>query len=165
MRTARWWIDRLKLMPHPEGGYYKEVYRSAAQFPYVDSKASFPAGRAVSTAIYYLLETGDFSAFHRIKSDEIWHFYAGDTLEILEFDDSAKLHIHPLCNAEDDGTPVVVIPANHWFAARLTPESRYVLAGCTVAPGFDFRDFTMGNKQDLLTCIPEYADIIAALTR
>jgi len=165
MRTARWWIDRLELKPHPEGGYYKEVYRSATQFQKSDSFASFPAGRDVSTAIFYLLEAGDFSAFHRIKSDEIWHFYAGDTLEIFEFDGSGRLHIHRLGTASDNDLPMVVIPADHWFAAQPTPESRYVLAGCTVAPGFDFRDFTMGNKRDLLACFPEYADIIAALTR
>lgn len=165
MRKAKYWIDQLGLIPHPEGGFYKEVYKSDAVFE-GDNSDEFPEGRALCTSIYFLLEQGDFSTFHRILSDELWHFYGGEALEIFHIDDGGKLHTTLLGNDLENGeTLQAVVPADCWFGSRPKQGSVYSLVGCTVSPGFDFRDFEMANKEELLTAFPEYKDLIKELTR
>ena len=163
-RTARYWIEKLDLLKHPEGGWYKETYRSK---DIIDKEALpeiFSGNRNISTAIYYLLEKGDYSAFHRIKSDEIWHFHDGGPLEIIELNPDGKLITHCLGLNPDIGCiPQVIIPANSWFAAR--PLSTFAFVGCTVSPGFDFEDFEMGEKQLLTKLFPDYGNIIDELCR
>jgi len=129
-------IARLSLEPHPEGGYYREVHRSPSGVQPLDDR---PA-RAALTTIYFLLATGQHSRWHRVRSDEAWHFYEGDALELLVADPSAA-HVSSVTLAPlDRGVPVHVVAAGWWQAAR--PLGRYALAGCTVAPGFDFADFS-----------------------
>ena len=127
-------IESLSLTPHPEGGWYREIYRS-------DSPVETPRGtRSALTKIYYLLEQDQFSRWHLIESDEIWHFYAGHALELFSYDPQAQqLERHLLDNPLDGRTSVAVIKAGHWQAAR--PLGNYTLAGCSVAPGFEFREF------------------------
>jgi predicted cupin superfamily sugar epimerase len=159
-KTAQYWIKRLELQPHPEGGYYKEVYRSEES---VDGKllpGNRDGVRSVSTAIYFLLEGNDFSAFHRIKSDEIWHFYDGAPLMIYAIDKEGKLNEYPL----GVDSPMQIIPKEEWFAAELIDKSSYALVGCTVAPGFDFADFEMGNKEVLINTNPQFQEIINRLS-
>uniref|UniRef100_UPI003F718BF3 cupin domain-containing protein n=1 Tax=Dyadobacter sp. TaxID=1914288 RepID=UPI003F718BF3 len=123
--------------------------------------------RSVSTGIYFLLDARNFSAFHRIKSDEMWHFYAGDALEIFVIDPTTgKLHIIRLGSDPENGeTFQAVVPAGAWFGSRPAAGSSYSLVGCTVAPGFDFHDFEMADRAALQAEYPEFQTLIAELTR
>lgn len=159
-RTPDYWIKKLSLSAHPEGGWFKENYRSNELVPKEALPRRFPGNRNFSTAIYYLLEKGDFSAFHRIKSDELWHFYDGDSLEIIEIDPDGQITSH-LLGLEN--LPQIIIRANNWFAAR--PLGVYTLAGCTVSPGFDFEDFEMADKNELLKTFPQHTEILELLCR
>lgn len=152
-------IDRLQMQPHPEGGYYRETYRSSCVIELPDL---FPGPRSASTGIYYLLERGDFSAFHRIKSDEMWHFYAGDPIIVHVLHASHEGRYERI----ELGHGLVyqaVVPAGAWFASESAGE--FSLVGCTVAPGFDFADFEMAERSRLIKDFPEYADLIGRLTR
>lgn len=149
LKDAKYWIEKLELLPHPEGGYYKEIYRDDEILNQECIDQRFKGDRNTSTAIYYLLEKGDFSCFHRIKSDEIWHHYSGGPINIYYLQDF-KLHILKLgLNIEEGESPVCIVPKNTWFAAELASNTKYVLAGCTVAPGFDFQDFEMAGIEQL----------------
>jgi uncharacterized protein len=161
--TAKYFIEHLELLPHPEGGYYKETYRSQQTFPI--KEGIFPAGRNYSTAIYYLLEQGDHSAFHKIRSDECWHHYAGDTLLIhIIHKDGTYECIHLGKHSGNGEVFQFVVPANAWFASEPAPGSSFVLKGCTVSPGFDFKDFEMAKQIELLQQFPQHAMIIQQLT-
>ena len=133
---ARALIDRLRLDPHPEGGYFREIHRSAVTVAPGDGRTP----RAAVTTIYFLLPAGQHSRWHRVRSEEIWHFYEGDPVELLSgsplFDELVRV---PLGPAAGPGDLVHVIPPGWWQAAR--PTGDYSLAGCTVAPGFEFADF------------------------
>ena len=127
-------IDDLRLAPHPEGGWYREVYRSA------DRVQRGSESRSATTAIYYLLERQQLSRWHVVDADEIWHFYAGAPLELLAYDPaSRRLVRNVLSSPGADSTPIGVIPAGVWQAARSLGE--YSLVGCTVSPGFEFSGF------------------------
>lgn len=128
IERARHLIDTLGLQPHPEGGWYRQVFKSAERV----TRQRDAADRTALTTIYFLLVEGTFSAWHRVSSDEVWHFYEGDELELLTRDGKVTL------SAENR---VHVIPANEWQAAR--PLGAYTLVGCTVGPGFEFDDFEM----------------------
>jgi uncharacterized protein len=166
MNNSKFYIDHLKLVPHPEGGWYRQTYKAAELITQKGLPTRYTGDRSFSTAIYYLLEKGDFSAFHRLKSDEIFHFYAGDTLEIVMISPKGELSKAALGLHSDQGeTFHYAIPAGSWFAARLKPESEFALVGCTVAPGFEFEDFEMGSREKLLAEFPMHRDVIDALTR
>jgi len=166
MKQADGWIEKLGLIAHPEGGYYREVYRSADLLKASCLPAPFEGERSVSTAIYYLLEQNDFSAFHRINSDEIWHHYAGGILTIYSIEPGlGELSIQYLGVDDDKSTPMLVIPHGHWFAAQPAQNCDFVLVGCTVAPGFDFADFQLAERKTLTNQFPQHADLINALTR
>lgn len=148
--TAAYWIEKLNLLPHPEGGYYRETYRSDQ----VIKAGRFDAAKNVNTAIYFLLEGKNRSHFHRIKSDELWFFHAGDTLEILMMDKSGVKNILLGSNADRQESFQAIIPANHWFGARVKDEKGYALVSCTVAPGFDFRDFELAKREEMKRLFP-----------
>lgn len=161
-RSSQYWIDHLKLDAHPEGGYYKETYRSQSEV----SLPSFSGARNISTGIYFLLSQGNFSAFHRIKSDEMWHFYAGDPLSIFVIYPTGELNeIRLGLDLENGEVPQAVVPANCWFASRVHGQGDYTLVGCTVAPGFDFEDFEMADQQELVESYPDHIALITTLTR
>lgn len=163
--TAQDYITSLELLPHPEGGFYKETYRSEGKIP-VSALQDFGGERSFSTAIFYLLQKGDFSAFHKIKSDECWHFYAGQTLLVHVIDKEGKYYCQQLGNDILNGEKFqFAVPANCWFASEPAPDSEYALVGCTVAPGFDFADFEMANKENLLKEYPQHRAIIQRLCR
>ena len=132
-------IALLDLRPHPEGGYYREVFRSASRVTIADTRGA----RAALTTIYFLLPGSTHSRWHQVDSDEVWHFYEGDPLELLELDArGTRLSRHRLGRIGDgDASPVHTIPAGAWQAAR--PLGAYTLVGCTVGPGFEFTDFRM----------------------
>jgi predicted cupin superfamily sugar epimerase len=165
MKDAAFYIKHLGLQPHPEGGYYKETYRSEGVVPATALK-DFPGERNYSTAIYYLLEHGDFSAFHKIKSDECWHYYAGDTLLIhVLYNDKNYWCIQLGAAIDKDELLQFVVPANTWFAAECGANSQFVVSGCTAAPGFDFSDFEMADKVNLLSAFPDQKELIDRLCR
>ena len=164
--NAAHFINLLQLQPHPEGGYFKETYRASENIPVGALPTRFTGKRSFCTAIYYLLQQGDHSVFHRIKSDECWHFYEGGTLLIHIIENDGNYYCIKLGKDLASGeTFQYVVPANTWFAAEPAPNSVFSLAGCTVAPGFDFADFEIADKENLLSSFPQNADIIHRLCK
>ena len=165
MNSARDWIHHLGLHPHPEGGYFRETYRASESIARPHLPERFAGPRCFSTAIYFLLEAGQFSAFHRIRSDEAWHLYAGGPLDIFTITSAGELIRHRLgLDLTQGEQPQLVIPAGYWFASRPAPGIPYALVGCTVAPGFDFADFEMGSRPELVRQFPVHATLIHELT-
>jgi predicted cupin superfamily sugar epimerase len=159
-------VGYLGLTPHPEGGFYKETYRSEGWVAQDALPNRFKGNRAYSTAIYFLLEMGQFSAFHRIQSDECWHHYQGGALEIFVLEPAVGLQIIRLGKEMGKGEVFqAVVPAGRWFASRPVATTGYALVGCTVAPGFDFADFEMARADQLVSEFPAHADLIRALCR
>jgi predicted cupin superfamily sugar epimerase len=157
------WIEQLALIKHPEGGYYKETYRASLTVSGDALPEHFGGERVFSTSIYYLLEAGDRSLFHRIKSDEIWHFYDGFPLVLMVITPEGKLKRETLgLNPEDGLFPQISVPAGHWFAARSL--GAYTLVGCTVSPGFDFADFELADRKTLLTLFPHHRKVVEQFT-
>jgi predicted cupin superfamily sugar epimerase len=164
--SAAYWIKKLQLTPHVEGGAFREVYKSDLVFPQTVLPPAFGGGRHACTSIYFLLEQGDFSSLHRIASDEIWHFYAGDSLLIYEIDITGLLLVHHLGCSMDNGEQFqCVIKAGSWFGAKLYQSGEYALTGCTVAPGFDYKEFELGTREKLLKQFPQHKLIIEEMTR
>ena len=164
--TAAYWIDRLQLTEHIEGGAFGEVYRSPLIIPRKSLPVLFQGDRNASTSIYFLLQQGQFSAFHRIAADELWHFYFGDALLIYEIGHSGGLTVHRLGNDPEKGESFqAVVKAGSWFASVPAEGSEYALVGCTVAPGFDFADFELAEGDALARQYPAYREIIEAMTR
>ncbi|KAH8924041.1 hypothetical protein BT69DRAFT_1349727 [Atractiella rhizophila] len=185
LSTTQNWVKTLALIPHPEGGFFKEMYRSEHSIP--GSKSSgFPNGRPYGTSIYYCLESGDFSALHRLKSDETWYFHDSTP--------NTRLIVTRICPSEMIGDTLVKVKlgrkvedgevfqvtckAGEWFGAhvevdgenmkegvRKEGEGGAVLVGCAVAPGFEFEDFEMGKRQELLKKYPMFKDDVERLTR
>jgi predicted cupin superfamily sugar epimerase len=167
MLTAQQLIDRLRLVPLAiEGGYFRETYRSTLTLPAGALPAAYGADRHVSTAIYYLLTPDTFSAIHRVKSDEVFHFYAGDAVEMLQLwpDGTHKMLIigNDLASGHQ---PQVVVPAGVWQGCRLAHGGEWALMGCTVAPGFEYADYQAGDREELIAAYPSFAGLIASLTR
>ena len=133
---ARELLNTLGMRPHPEGGHYVELFRSSQWIQVLDRKVE----RSALTAIYFLLAAGEFSRWHRVVSDEIWHYHEGDTIELLLFDDRGlrRVQLGPVAG---ETRPTVVVPGGTWQAARTT--GAYTLSGCTVGPGFEFADFSL----------------------
>jgi uncharacterized protein len=159
-------IAQYNLKIHPEGGWYKETYKSEEQIPATALPGRFTGSRAFSTAIYFLLEQGNFSAFHRIKSDECWHFYAGDPLLVYVLQPGGNLQITQLGSDIAKGQVFqYVVPANCWFASRPAASAVYSFVGCTVAPGFDFADFELADATVLSAAFPQHSAVIHELCR
>jgi len=149
----------MNLVPHPEGGYYRETYRTGET-----TMTSRGKRRNLSTAIYYLLENDDKSHFHRLESDEMWFFHQGESMEIVLISDGQE-KICFLGNDIDQGeTPQVIIPAGTWFAAGIKGLQGYSLVSCTVSPGFDFSDFEMADREKLIAAYPDLQEVITAFT-
>ncbi len=164
-RSAKDWIEKLGLEPHPEGGYFRQTYKSEL----VIDQAALPVysgPRAASTGIYFLLEGEDFSALHRLRSDEMWHFYAGGTLVVSVIEADGK-YSEILLGSDPDAAEVfqAVVKAGCWFGSRLRAPGTFALVGCTVAPGFDFADFEMGQREELMREYPQRREVIVRLTR
>ncbi len=163
---ASYYIQTLRLKPHPEGGYYRQSYKSLETISKNALPARFKSDLTFSTAIYYLLESKDIGAFHKINSDEIWHFYAGTPLIIYCIDTIGNHHELELGpNLEEGQQLQIVIKTGHWFAARVKDPDSFTLAGCTVSPGFEFHDFTLANRAELVRAFPQHEKMIISLTR
>lgn len=164
--TAEYLIKKLKLQKHPEGGYYSEVYRSEELIEKDHLPNRYTSKRSYSTLIYFLLDGDDFSAFHRVNSDEIWHFYAGTSLTLYIIGDNGIVENIVLSNdPEDNGSYFALIRKGIWFAAKTNKKNSFTLVGCTVSPGFEFDDFELGNRQELISQFPQHKAIITLYTR
>lgn len=165
-RTAREWIERLGLTRHPEGGWFRETWRS----PETVSRGALPGrydgDRAFSTAIYFLLEGGDFSALHTLRSEELWHFYAGTSLTVHVVEPDGTYRAHRLGSDLDAGQSFqAMVPPGCAFGATVDDPHGFALVGCTVAPGFDFADFALCEREALLAKWPQHRALIERLTR
>lgn len=164
--TADYLVKTLHLQPHPEGGYYKESYRSEELIRSEALPDRFSGTRSMATAIYFLIEKNNFSALHKIKSDETWHFYAGDALEVIELHEDGVLKSTLIGNQPGKGEVFqYTVKANIWFGSRVKQGGSFSLVGCTVAPGFDFKDFEMANRTAMIKTYPQHKTMIEAMTR
>ncbi len=159
-------INRLQLKSHPEGGWYREVYRSDEIMPANSLPERYLEPHCINTSIYFLLESGDFSAFHRIRSDETWHFYLGSPVIIyIIFPDGKYKEVVLGNNLIDNQQLQYTILRGCWFAAKVQDEDSFALVGCTVSPGFEFADFELGERGKLIAQFPKYTQLISRLTR
>jgi uncharacterized protein len=157
----------LQLEAHPcEGGYFRETWKSEEQIPSAALPSRYSGARAAGTAIYYLLEPSTFSEMHRLISDEVFHFYYGDPVEMLQLWPDGSSRVVQLGNNLRAGTlPQLIVPKNVWQGSRLVPGGKVALIGCTVSPGFDLADYETGKRADLIRKYLGSAALIEALTR
>lgn len=158
-------INHYNLLPHPEGGFYRQTYAASEQIHKDSLPERFNGNRPFSTAIYFLLPHGNFSAFHRIKSDEVWHFYEGCALNIHVIHPNGDHECLKLGSNMNNGESYQrVVPANAWFASEPVGDpGSFALVGCTVAPGFDFADFELADAANLVEQFPNHAQLIIRL--
>jgi predicted cupin superfamily sugar epimerase len=164
MKNAQYWIEKLSLQQHPEGGFYAETYRSKDRLHESKLPDRYKSPRVFGTSIYFLLTTESVSNFHRLNSDEIWHFHTGGAAKI-HFIDKQGAHSEHLIGSdlESDQSLQVVIPKDTWFAAEVV-EGDFILVGCTVAPGFEFEDFELADRTDLSSAYPQHQTLIGSFT-
>lgn len=167
MKSAEEWIAHLEMTPLPEeGGMYKEVYRAKEIIPKAALPERFSGERRYSTSIYYLLKHPEFSALHRLKQEEVWHFYEGSPLTVHIIDKAGNYSRQTMGRNFDAGEKLqLVIYAGELFAATVEQKESYALIGCTVAPGFEFEDFEAPSRAVLLEKYPQHRDAIMRLTR
>jgi predicted cupin superfamily sugar epimerase len=166
IKGSGYWVDKLKLIPHPEGGFYRQTYRSDLSIAKEGLPGEFPGARRASTAIYFLLEGEKFSAFHRLRSDELWHFYAGSPLAVHVIEpDGGRCEILLGPDPEAGETLQGIVKAGCWFASQVRDRKSFALVGCTVAPGFEFEDFEMGKRDELAKLFPQHRGLIERFTR
>jgi predicted cupin superfamily sugar epimerase len=162
-RTAEEWANALDLLPHPEGGWYRETWRAKETIPHGALPSGFKGDRSAGTSIYFLLRGGMPSRFHRIASDEIWHWYQGAPLAVHVLGDDGICHELNLGPDPSAGQSFQeVVPAGAWFGAESRGE--WTLCGCTVSPGFDFADFELGGREALLARFPTHRELVERLT-
>jgi uncharacterized protein len=166
MKDAAYWIARLNLEPHAEGGYYRQTYRSDVSIAQSALPLQFKGARPASTAIYFLLDGKNFSAFHRLQADEIWHFYAGSALVVHAIVPDGR-HSELLLGSDSESGESFqgVVKAGCWLAARVKDPNAFALVGCTMAPGFDFEDFELATRAQLAGLYPAHRALIEELTR
>jgi len=163
---AKQLIEHLDLQPHPEGGYFKETYRSKGEIREDNLNDSYSGKRNYATAIYFLLPSNQFSSFHKIHQDEAWHFYDGAPIKIHMIDDDGEYsNVIVGRNFKAGEVPQFVVPGEVWFAAEVMNENSFSLVGCTVSPGFDFADFELAKQDILIAKFPQHQEIIKKLTR
>jgi predicted cupin superfamily sugar epimerase len=162
-KKARYYIQKLELQKHPEGGYFREIYRSGEMISI--NAPSKIVKRNYSTSIYFLLEGTQVSRFHRLKSDELWHFYDGSSVLIHTINEIGELSTYTIGNKIEEGEKFqFAIRKNNWFAAELVDKKSFTLVGCTVSPGFDFSDFEFGDREQLISSYPDLKTLIQKLT-
>ena len=166
MKSLEEVIQQLDLQPHPEGGYFKEVYRSAGVVGPESLSASYQGERNYCTSIYFLLTSQNFSAFHRIRQDEIWHFYRGAPISLHTLSPKGIHTEITIGNDLANGHQLqYVVPGGYWLGAEVKEENAYALVGCTVAPGFDFQDFELAERAKLVELFPQHQELITQFTR
>jgi hypothetical protein len=160
-KLAEFYITNLNLQPHPEGGYFSEVYRSEEAIDKKSLPSRYDGKRSFSTSIYFLLEGEQISKFHRLKSDEQWHFYDGCAVNIYIINEQGELSMVRLGKEISNGEVFqTVIKGNHWFAAELADKSSFCLVGCVVSPGFEFSDFEITIGEELMKKFPQHKELV-----
>ena len=163
--TAKEIINHFNLTSHPEGGYFKEIYRSKGLILSEDLGTEFEGNRNYCTSIYFLLTSNKFSAFHKINQDEIWHFYTGTTLKLhLISPDGSYSFVIIGNDFLKDEIPQFTVPSQYYFAAEVLEKNSFSFVGCTVSPGFDFRDFVLPSYNELSKEFPVHSKMIERLT-
>lgn len=159
-------IDKLNLTEHPEGGFYKETYRSSGTISADNLPSFFEGERNYCTSIYFLLKSNDFSAFHKINQDETWYFHEGSSITIHQIS-TEGIYSKYIVGTDilNNQHPQYTVPAGYWFGATVDDPKSYSLVGCAVSPGFDFQDFTLANRNELTKKFPNHKNIIEELTR
>jgi predicted cupin superfamily sugar epimerase len=157
-------IKKLGLEAHPEGGWYRRTYQSEYILP-SEALPRHPGNRHCATSIYFLITSENFSSFHRIRSDEMWYHHSGGAITINIIHDDGTLNSIVLGPVEEGYEPQALAPADTWFASHLLEESDWALVGCSVAPGFDFDDFEIGKRSELIDTYPQHKHLISSLTR
>lgn len=166
MNSANDIIEHLKLIPHPEGGFYKETFRSEGSISKSELGEYYSGARSYSTAIYFLLTSDSFSAFHRINQDEFWHHYDGAAINVHVIDPEGNYSCTRVGKDMKNGeVPQFVVKGGCWFASEVSDNSPFSLVGCTVSPGFDFDDFELAERESLIEAYPIHAEIISRLTK
>ncbi|EPY2304527.1 cupin domain-containing protein [Clostridium sporogenes] len=165
MKDANYFIEKLDMTAHPEGGYYKESFISAENITDSDLTTTFEDKRILWTSIYFLLRNGEVSNFHRLKSDEMWYYHSGSPLTIYMITPEGELITEQLgLDIEKGEKPQVLVPKNYIFGSAMNNKG-YALVGCMVSPGFEFRDFELFERNTLLNLYPKYKETIEKLTR
>ena len=163
---SKYYISKLQLSQHPEGGYFNEIYRSEEYFQSEYLPKRYTGDRNFSTSIYFLLDGDQKSTFHKIRSDEIWHFYDGSSAKIFVIDENGIFSEFLIGNNLEEGENFqVIIKRNCWFAAEVADNKSFCLVGCTVSPGFDYKDFELGDRISLIKQFPQYEEIIKKFTK
>lgn len=161
MMDKSYWIEKLNLVKHPEGGYYKEVYRSADELSVNRDEST--QGRSLLTSIFFLLDSENYSAFHRIKSDELWYFHTGDAITIHVIDKQGNYQEKILSNKQNENASLFhLVEAGSWFASEVKNKDAFALVSCAVAPGFDFEDFELADER-LMVQYPKHKELIKRL--
>jgi predicted cupin superfamily sugar epimerase len=160
MKTAAYWIEKLGLLPHPEGGYFKETYRSKENIDSNHLPDRYQGSRQFGTAIYFMITSGNPSHFHRLKSDELWFFHTGSPLLLHMLLPSGEYQKVQLDGQEEWQA---IIPHGAWFAAEVAGQDSYSLISCTVSPGFDFADFEMAEEAQLQKHYPLHHALLERL--
>lgn len=166
MTEVSFLIEEFDLQPHPEGGFFKETYRSKGKIAKSALPTVYSGERNYSTSIYFLLTSDTFSAFHKIHQDETWHFYGGSPLCLHMISPQGIYSSVVIGNNFKDGqVPQYVVSGGIWFATEVIPKDSYSFVGCTVSPGFDFEDFNLPSGNFLNEKFPEHQQIIEKFTR
>ena len=158
------YIKQLQLKKHPEGGYFKEVYHSGEIILPEHLPKRYKKSRNFSTSIYFLLEGRQFSSFHLLQSDELWHFYDGSTVCLYIITKKGELLVKKL-GRDKDCELQLTIEKQNWFAAEVEDKKSFALFGCTVSPGFDFDDFELGKREELIKKFSQHKTLITKLTK
>ncbi|MFD3450052.1 cupin domain-containing protein [Microbacteriaceae bacterium 4G12] len=165
IKDAQYWISQLGLLAHPEGGYYKQTYQSEESITSKELSVTYEGNRTLSTSIYFLLTNDHVSHFHRLKSDEIWYFHDGSPLTVHVIHENGQYEQMKLgLEIENGEKPQVIVPKNSIFGSTVDLPNSYALVGCMVSPGFDFVDFELFQREELLSQYPQYKEIITKLT-
>ncbi len=166
IKDGAYWIQKLGMEKHTEGGFFKETYRTNSKIKKNNLPDEFNGDRHLATAIYFLLNKNEHSTFHKLKADEIWHYYTGSSLILYLLPPGGTMEIiHLGTDLEAGEEPQAIIKNNTWFAAELKDKTSFGLYGCTTSPGFEYKDFEIADKKKLLAQYPQHKDILNRLTR
>ena len=160
-QDPQYYISKLGLEPHPEGGYFKRNFESQEQITDQELTVDFEGKRMLYTSIYFLLTSNDVSHFHRLQSDELWYYHAGSPLSVHMIDENGEYTEHKLgLDLENGEVPQVLVPKNTIFGSSVKDRETFSLVGCMVSPGFEYQDFELFTQEELLLKYPEHKEII-----
>lgn len=163
-QDPQYYISKLGLEPHPEGGYFKRTFESQEQITDQELTVDFEGKRMLYTSIYFLLTSNDVSHFHRLQSDELWYYHAGSPLSVHMIDENGEYTEHKLgLDLENGEVPQVLVPKNTIFGSSVKDRETFSLVGCMVSPGFEYQDFELFTQEELLLKYPEHKEIIVKI--